>query len=84
MKVATVRPLKKTGTPFSVSVPAVPGPGPGPRPPVTVDVVPAVVAFIEDPVEFPGRVGRVRAWFGRGQLGPMPGVEGGRGSGARC
>jgi hypothetical protein len=37
----------------------------------------------ESLVEFRPALG-VRAWFAGGQLGPAPGVEDARGSGARC
>lgn len=50
--------------------------------------VPAAVAvaLVAEGVETPGvgPRGGVRAWFGRGQLGPGAGVEDARETGSRC
>jgi len=45
----------------------------------------ADLAARSEPLVDPGRAGGgVRAWFGRGQLGPAPGIEDCRRTGSRC
>ena len=45
--------------------------------------VAASAARYDSLAEF-GPTGGMRAWFARGQIGPAPGVEDARGTGARC